>query len=315
MRAWNVPAAGQSPELSEVPTPEVGEGQVLVRVKAAGLNAIDNGIAAGMLAGMVPHEYPVVLGRDVAGVVEAVGQGVEHVRPGDEVLGHVLFTPPIQHGTLAEQALVPGATVVVKPAAVDFVTAAAIPLAASAAVAAVDAVDPQPGDVVLVDGASGGVGLFAVQLAKARGATVVATGTADDVERLTGLGADRVVDYTQGSVAEQVLAAYPDGVDALVELAAMTPDTAPLAAVRKDGKVAATTRAADADALAAAGLTGGSVMAGPVREVVGPIAEQVASGALTVHVDEVLPLERAGEGLATIATGKARGKLVVKVAA
>ena len=83
MRALNVPAAGQPARLSEVPTPEVTDGHVLVRVKAAGLNPIDNGIAAGMLAGMMPHEYPVVIGRDAAGVVEAVGAGVEHVRPGD----------------------------------------------------------------------------------------------------------------------------------------------------------------------------------------------------------------------------------------
>jgi NADPH:quinone reductase-like Zn-dependent oxidoreductase len=314
MRALNVPAAGQPAQLSEVPTPEVTDGHVLVRVKAAGLNPIDNGIAAGMLAGMMPHEYPVVIGRDAAGVVEAVGAGVEHVSPGDEVIGHVVFAPPIQHGTLAEYALFPAAAVTPKPEGIDFVTAAAIPLAGAAAVAAVDVIEPKAGDVVLVDGASGGVGSYVVQLLKARGATVVATATADDSDRVRRLGADEVVDFTTGAVAEQVLASHPDGVDGLVELAAMDAAAAPLAAVRKDGTVAATTRAADPDALAAAGLTGRAVMAGPVREVVGPLAEQVAAGTLTVDVEQVIPLEQAADGLATIASGQARGKIVVTVA-
>ncbi|MER7282252.1 NADP-dependent oxidoreductase [Dactylosporangium sp. NPDC000244] len=305
--------AGAQPELADLPTPAVTDGQVLIKVKAAGLNAVDNIIAAGYMAGMFPHEYPLVLGRDAAGVVEAVGAGVEHVQPGDEVIGHVLLAPPVRHGTLAEYALLPAAAVTPKPAGLDFVTAAALPLAGAAAVAAVDAIDPQPGQVVLVSGATGGVGNYAVQLLAARGATVVATGTPADAGKLTGLGAATVVDYSAGSVAEQVLAAYPDGVDALVELAAQTPDAAAFAAVRKGGKVAALTQAATEDALAAAGLTGGGVFAGPVREVTAPLAEQAAAGTLAVDVATVLPLHRAAEGLATIASGQARGKIVVTV--
>src|SRR4051812_34609346 len=98
MRAVHVPAAGVQPELGDLPIPEVTSGTVLVRVKAAALNPVDNAIAAGMLAAMMPHEYPLVLGRDAAGVVEAVGEGVDHVAVGDEVLGHVLLAPPLQAG-------------------------------------------------------------------------------------------------------------------------------------------------------------------------------------------------------------------------
>ena len=116
MRALHVPSPGQPPRLGELPVPEVAEGTVLVRVKAAGLNPIDNLIAAGMLTGLLPHEYPLVLGRDAAGVVEAVGVGVDHVKVGDEVLGHILMAPPIRHGTLAEYALLPAAAVVRQPA-------------------------------------------------------------------------------------------------------------------------------------------------------------------------------------------------------
>ncbi|MBO3744700.1 NADP-dependent oxidoreductase [Streptosporangiaceae bacterium NEAU-GS5] len=313
MRALNVSAAGEQPAISELPVPEPGDGVVLIRVKAAGLNAIDNAIAVGMMAQMMPHEYPLVLGRDAAGVVEAVGAGVDGVAVGDEVFGHVLLAPPIQNGTLAEYALLPAASVAHKPAGLDFVTAAAIPLAGAAALAAVEAVDPQPGQTVLIVGASGGVGSYAVQLAKARGATVVATGTAADADRLTTLGASSVIDFTTESVADQVAAAYPDGVDALIDLVSYAPATVLTGVVRKGGKVASTLGAADEQTLAGAGLTGGNIMAGPVREVIVPLAEQAAAGNLKVDVTTVLPLEQAADGLATIAAGKASGKIVITV--
>jgi NADPH:quinone reductase-like Zn-dependent oxidoreductase len=314
MRALHVPAAGEQPQLSDLPVPKVTEGTVLIRVRAAGLNAFDNAVAAGMLTEMLPHEYPLVLGRDAAGVVEAVGTGVDHVAVGDDVIGHVLMAPPLQAGTLAEFALVPAAGVTVKPAGLDFVAAAALPLAGAAAVAAVEAIDPEPGQVVLVNGASGGVGSFAIQLLAGRGATVVATGTAQDTDRLADLGARLVIDYTSGPVAEQIRSAYPNGVDALIDLVNYTPDALPMDAVRKGGKVASSMGAANDETLAALGLTGTNIMAGPVREVLAPLAEQAAAGALQVQVATRLPLEEATEGLATIAEGRAHGKIVVTIA-
>ena len=313
MKAVHVPAPGQPPELGALPVPAVTEGTVLIRVTAAGLNPIDNGIAAGMLAQMLPHQYPLVLGRDAAGLVEAVGAGVDHVAVGDAVFGHVLLAPPIQHGTLAEYALLPAATVTAKPAALDFVAAAALPLAGAAAVQAVEAIAPQPGQVVLVNGAGGGVGSYAVQLLAARGVTVIATGTASNRDRLLALGAGRVIDHTTASVAEQVRAAYPDGVDALVNLAGNSAAEVPLAAVRTGGAVATTTRAPDAAALDAAGLTGSTIRARAVRETTAPLAEQAVAGTLAVQVARVLPLDQALDGLATIAAGQAEGKLVVTV--
>jgi NADPH:quinone reductase-like Zn-dependent oxidoreductase len=313
MRALHVPAAGEQPQLSELPVPAAADGTVLVKVKAAGLNAIDNGIAGGVMAGMLPHEYPLVLGRDAAGVVEAVGAGVDHVAAGDEVFGHVLLAPPIQAGTLAEYAVLPAASVAAKPAGLDFLSAAALPLAGAAASASVDAVDPRPGQTVLVVGASGGVGSYVVQLLAARGATVVATGTPDNDARLTKLGAATVVDHTAGTVADQVLAAYPEGVDALIDLVSYTADGLPLAAVRKGGAVASTLNAVDEATLAGHGLSGSNIMAGPVREVIASLAEQVTAGNLVVDVTTVLPLDQAADGLATIAAGNARGKIVVTV--
>lgn len=146
MRALHVPAGGAQPHLPEVPVPEPVEGTVLIRVKAAGLNAVDNAIAAGMTAEMAAHHYTLVLGRDAAGIVPAVGAGVDHVQPGDEVVGHVLFAPPIQARTLAEYALLPAAAVTPKPAGLDFTRAAALPLAGAAAAGAVwTSSRPRPG--------------------------------------------------------------------------------------------------------------------------------------------------------------------------
>ena len=154
MRALHVPGVGERPQLSDLPVPEPGEGQVLIRVMAAALNGIDNGIADGMMAEMIEHAYPLVLGRDAAGVVEEAGPGIEGIFVGDEVFGHALLTPQVQAGTLAEYALLPAGGTAPKPAGLDWVTAAALPLAGAAATAAVNAVDPQPGRVVLVVGAA-----------------------------------------------------------------------------------------------------------------------------------------------------------------
>ncbi|MEV0688096.1 NADP-dependent oxidoreductase [Nocardia sp. NPDC050378] len=314
MRAVNVPAAGEQPQLTDLPTPTPGEGTVLVRVVAAGLNPIDNGIASGMMAQMgMEQRYPVTLGRDAAGVVQALGPGVDHLRVGDEVFGHILLAPPISAGTLADYAVLPAAAVTVKPAGLDFVTAAALPLAGAAAADSITAVDAQPGQTILVNGASGGVGAFAVQLLSARGVTVIATGTADDVERLTALGAAAVVDYTADPVAEQVRARHPEGVDALINLAGYDPGQVPVAAVREGGKVASTTVLPEQSALAAAGLTGTSVMAAPVTETIAALGAQAAAGDLRVPIAEVVTLDQAPQALADLAAGGVGGKIVVSL--
>jgi NADPH:quinone reductase-like Zn-dependent oxidoreductase len=229
------------------------------------------------------------------------------------VFGHVLLIPPVQAGTLAEYAVLPAAGTALKPAGLDWVTAAALPLAGAAAAAAVDAVDPRPGQVVLIVGAAGGVGSYAIQLLTARGVTVLATGTPADAGRLKGLGASAVLDYTTAPVADQVRAAYPDGIDALIDLVSYAPDDLPLTALRKGGKVASSLGAASDEALAADGLTGANIMAMPVREVISALAGQVLDGTLKVNVTDVLPLDRAADGLATLASGQARGKIVVQV--
>ncbi len=315
MRAVVVNDLGMPATLVDVPVPDVQAGQVLVRVLAAGLNPFDNAIAAGMMTEMVEHDYPVVLGRDAAGIVEAVGEGVTGIAVGDAVVGHVLFAPPIKHGTLAEYAVLPAETVVPKPEALDFVTAAAIPLAGAAAVAAVEAVAPQPGEVVLVVGASGGVGSYAVQLATGRGATVIATGLPEDTDRLRGLGASFVVDY-RDDLPTQVRTVHPGSVHALIDLVSRTPEALAdhAALLEAGGRVASTIGAADIDVLAARKVTGTNIMATPVSEVVGPLLDQAANKSLTVDIGQLPTIAEALAGLQAVAAGQAKGKLVVRIA-
>jgi NADPH:quinone reductase-like Zn-dependent oxidoreductase len=314
MRAISLSASGEQPKVTELPTPAPGAGEVLLRVHAAALNPLDNHIAAGMLEAMFEHRYPLVLGRDASGVVEAVGEGVDDIAVGDEVLGHVLFEAPFQAGTVAEYAVIPAKAVAPKPANLDHVTAAALPLAGGAARAVVDAINPQPGQVVLVNGASGGVGRYAVQLLHQLGISVVATAAPADAARLRELGAAEVVDFTAGSVAEQVRAAHPDGVDALINLAGYTLEEVPLDAVRPGGAVCTTTQVPDADTLAARQLSGGGIIASPTREVIAPLAESAANGDLHVDVASVLSLDAALDGLAELAAGHSRGKIIVDLA-
>ena len=311
MRALFIPASGEPATLAELPTPTPGPGEVLLRVRAAGLNPFDNHIAAGMLEQLMEHRYPLVLGRDAAGVVEAVGAGVTDVAVGDEVLGHVPFTSPFEAGTIADHVVLPAEAVAPKPHDLDFVAAAALPLAAGAARALVRAVDPQPGQVVLVNGASGGVGRFAVQLLALAGATVVATASPTSADRLRTLGATHVVDYTAGPVAEQVRALYPDGVDALINLNGWVLEQVPVDAVRRGGVVRTVTQAPDDAALAERGLTGGQMMNSPSRSDLAPLAELAASGALQIDIARVLPLEDAQTGLDDIEAGSAHGKIVI----
>jgi NADPH:quinone reductase-like Zn-dependent oxidoreductase len=302
------------PAIADLPLPEPGAGQVRVRVKAAGLNGMDTAISSGLVKETAEYQFPVVLGRDAAGTVDAVGDGVDHVSVGDGVIGHIFFGPTLRDGTIAEYALLPADGVVAKPASLDFTEAAALPLAGAAALAVVDAADVQQGQRVLIAGASGGVGSFATQLASARGATVIATGLPEDVDRLKGLGAAKVVDYRE-DVAEQVLA---DGgeVDALLDLVSFDPDSFGKLAkgVRRGGKVGSTAGGATDEALEAAGLTGQVIFAMPNRETLTKLLGEIERGALRVDVGETLPLDQAAKGLETFANGHTKGKIVVNVA-
>src|SRR3954466_11574584 len=184
MRAITVDQADANPTLREdVPAPTLTENEVLVRVQASSVNPVDNSIAAGMLAGMgVEHEYPVILGRDYAGVVEQTGAAVSGYRPGDQVYGFLLHANPAAHdGAWADLITVTeDLSIAPLPDGVDLATAGAAPLAGITAMTVVDAVDLSDGDVLLVAGATGGVGTLAVQLAARAGARIIAPALPED---------------------------------------------------------------------------------------------------------------------------------------
>jgi NADPH:quinone reductase and related Zn-dependent oxidoreductases len=256
-----------------------------------------------------------VIGRDFAGIVEAVGSRRNDVAVGDQVLGFVTSMPPLHDGTYAE--VVSGASGLVlarKPDRLSFETAAALPLAGATALDAVDAIDIGPGDTVVVAGATGGVGSIAVQLAAQRGATVIATAKpGDDEAFVRALGASVTVDYSSGDVAEAIRALYPDGVTALIDTVNRGEAFAPMAAlVRDGGRIATTLSTADVEALAARDVRATNVMGTPTPEKLRLLAAQVADDTLRVEIQQTYPLAEAPLAFAAFMAGT-RGKLVLIV--
>ena len=231
---WNEPDA--APALrDDLPEPTADPGQVLVRVHALSLNPVDNAIAAGMLQGVMPHEFPVTLGRDLAGTVEAVGDGVSAYASGDAVLGMVPAIGATMHdGAWAELVAISEELIAPAPDGVDTAIAGAAPLVTVTALMCVEAVAPSAGETVLVIGAAGGVGTVVVQLAAAARARVVAPGLPEDEAYLRDLGAAEVLPR-DGEV--------PAGVDAIVDLVGSGPDAFD-AALSDGGRIASATNSA-----------------------------------------------------------------------
>jgi NADPH:quinone reductase-like Zn-dependent oxidoreductase len=194
---------------ADIEVPQPGPGQVRVRVHAAGLNAVDGKVRSGMMQAVRPTTFPAVPGAELAGVVDALGEGVSELRVGDEVLGWS------DTGSYAEYAL--ATTVALKPADLDWQRAAALPVASETAERVLDLLGVAAGETVLMHGAAGAVGTLAIQLATARGARVIATGGPANQDYLTSLGAT-ATGYGDGLV-ERVRALAPEGVDAVFDLA------------------------------------------------------------------------------------------------
>lgn len=315
MKAYALTAADQPAALVDLPDPEAPAGGVLIRVRAASVNGFDVFESNGYLVPMMPHDFPVVVGRDMAGVVIAVGDGRTDVSVGDEVFGFIPPTPPLKRGTWAELvAAGPDVVLASKPAGMAFDVAAAIPLAGVTAHDAVHAVELTKGDTVVVAGATGGVGSFVVQLAADHGVTVIATAKAGDEDaHVRSLGATETVDYSDDDVVDALRARFPDGIDVLIDLVNRGDAfTAIAGLVRDGGRIATTLGAADVEALAARGIRATNVMGAPTAEKLADIVEHVAEGSVHVEVQETFPLERAGEAIAAFAAGTV-GKLVLTV--
>ena len=313
MKAFALESADKPARNIDIPKPEVGEAEVLVAVKAASVNGIDVYQAMGALAGMMEHAFPSVVGRDFAGTVEAVGPSYGGgFAAGDEVFGFIPTIPPLKSGAFAQYVSGgPSLVLARKPAGLSFGEAAALPLAGVAALDLLDSVAAKKGDVLLIVGATGGVGSLAVQIAAQRGVTVIATTLPDQDEHIRSLGAVDTIDYSAGSVADAVRSRYPDGIAALIDVVNQKEALTELAAlVRPGGHLATTMAAADVEQLASREIGGANVMAVPTAEKLRLLAEMADSGALRVQIQAAYPMDRAAEALQAFQRGT-RGKIVL----
>ncbi len=315
MRAITLDDFESGAALRELPDPEPGANEIRVRVHSSSLNPFDFFVANGLAKGMMEYDFPVTVGADFAGVVDKVGKDVGRYSVGDEVFGFVFTPPTLKLGTWAEYLVVPEDMFVAKkPTNVSMLEAGALGIAASAALTAVDAIDPKPGDTVLVVGATGGVGSYAVQLAAARGANVIATSRPEDEERLRGYGVADTIDYKNTDLAAAVRKRYPDGVNALIDTVNQPDGLDAMAELVADGGRVATPLAQfDPDELAKRNIAGTFVMASPTPEQLARVAEQVDAGNLNVPIQSVHPLDRALDTFEEKAKGT-HGKLAIEIA-
>jgi NADPH:quinone reductase-like Zn-dependent oxidoreductase len=308
MKAVRLNAWGQPVTVEEIEQPTAGPGEVLVRVRAAGVNKVDYFIAAGYLQGML--SVPRTQGTDFAGDVVAVGDGVTHVQPGDAVYGLL----PMQGGAFAEYLVAKSAQVARKPQSLDYVQAAAVPLVGLTAWQSLfDTAGVQAGERVLVHGAAGGVGSIVTQLAKHAGAYVIGTAGADRAERLRELGVDEhidsqarpfeeivqdidvVIDTVGGDVAQRSYGVLKSGGRLATPAAQISPEEAEAQAQQRGIKVAGVWSQANAEQLE-------------------QLAALIDAGTVKVLVSDVLPLEQAQEAQELVAAGHPRGKVVLQVA-
>ena len=310
MRASHLHAYGPPDRLHihEVPRPVPADGEILVRVHAAGVNAIDWKIRAGYLKDSIPYQLPLILGLDFSGVAEGREDTGEI-----EVYGRIDL---MRLGTYAEYVVARAGEFTARPASIDHVHAAAVPLAALTAWQGLIAgsggapsLGIAAGQRVLIHGAAGGVGSMAVQLARWRGAEVVATASAEDIEFVRGLGADRVIDY-KAERFEDV--AGP--VDAVFDVIGGDTQARSWKLIRKAGALASTMGQPPEDQAAARGVRAIGVNAVTDTDQLDEIAELIDEGALRPAVSEVFSLADAAEAHAQLEAGRVQGKVVLRIA-
>ena len=305
------------PELFEgrdVARPEPGPGEVLVRVVVAGTNPVDTKLRAdGSFAGLEP---PVVLGSDVSGVVEEVGAGVAEFAPGDEVYYTPEIFGPGSNGGYAEFHLAGAGIVAKKPPSISHEEAAAVPLAGGTAYEVlVRRLAVKIGETVLIHGGAGGVGSFAVQIARAAGARVIATAGPDNQQTLRDLGADVALDYRQADVAGAALEeTNGTGVDAVFDCVGGATIVESIPATRPFGRLATILGAqGDLTPLYVNNQTLHGVLLMRERARLDEMSLLLERGLMKSLVDEVTDLGQVGEAHRRLESGHGRGKVVLRV--
>ena len=291
----------------DAPRPEPKDDEVLVRVIAAGVNPVDAYVRQGMRPKSGSDQGPMILGYDIAGVVEKAGTKVTKFKAGDAVYAYL---PISRGGGYAEFAIAKEGEMSLKPKNIDFEKAAAVPLAATTAwQALIDTAKLERGQTVLIHGGSGGVGSFAVQIAKARGAKVIATASTANQDLLKQLGVDQPIDYTTTKFEEVVK-------DVDVVLNGVRGDTLSKSygTVKKGGIIVSITDEPDAAECAKHGIRGSRLIAHPDAKVLEELTKLIEANKITPIVSQTFPLMDVAQAHQQIATGHTRGKIVLKVA-
>lgn len=289
----------------DAPEPKVGPDSVLVRVKAAGVNPVDWKIREGRLDGAFPTDFPVIPGWDVAGVVERTGPAVSEFSPGDEVVGYVR-EDHIGRGTYAELVAAPVRTLGRKSPRLSWTEAAGLPLAGLTAYQALTkALGVNDDDTVLVHAAAGGVGSFAVRIARARGARVIGTARPDNHDYLRELGAEPVA-YGDG-LADRVRRLAPAGVTAALDLVGGDTTKVTPELLTPQGRWASVVDPSVRE------RGGRYVFVRPDPHDLSALAGLADDGRLTVTVARTFPLAEAAEAQRLSAEGHTRGKIVLTV--
>jgi NADPH:quinone reductase-like Zn-dependent oxidoreductase len=292
-------------KFEEVPRPEPKEDEVLVRVIASGVNPADPLTLSGKYAREFGTHLPLIPGYDIAGIVEKTGAKVTNLKAGDAVYGYPTFG-----GGWAEYVTVKQWEVAAKPKTLNFAEAAAVPMGALTAwQALVDTAQLHPGQTILVHGGSGGVGSFAVQIAKARGARVIATASTANQNLLKQLGADVTIDYTKTrfeGVAKDL--------DAVLDPVGKETLARSYGVVKKGGIVMSLVARPDPVELEKRGIRGAAISVHPDAEDLAEIARLIDAGKIKPVVTEVLPLSEAIAAQRQAETHHTRGKLVLRIA-
>jgi NADPH2:quinone reductase len=289
--------------LTDLPEPRPGPDSVVVEMRAAGINPVDWKARQGLLEGLIDTVFPAVPGWDIAGVVVKLGADTPEFEVGDEVYGYAR-KDVLGGGTLAERVSVPVRALAHKPQSVSFEEAAAVPLVGLTALRCVRRSRVGTGDRVLIHNGSGGVGGFAIQLARLAGATVVATASERNHEYLESLGATPIA-YGAG-LAERALAASPGGFDVVLDFAGDGSLDASESTMRDGARVVSV-----ADGRGARRLGGVVVWVRPDAPGLVELAELIDAGSLTVEVGRTYSLANTADAYRELEAGHVRGKLVV----
>jgi NADPH:quinone reductase-like Zn-dependent oxidoreductase len=288
----------------DVPRPEPKEDQILIRVIAAGVNPVDAYIRSGKYRLVTP---PFIPGSDIAGIVEKAGPRVTKFKPGDAVFA---YTNLKRGGGYAEYALTTEHEAAAKPESLSYVEAAAVPIVTLTAwQALVDTAKLSPGQTVLIHGGSGGVGTFAMQVAKARGAKVIATASTTNQDLLKQLGADVAIDYTKQKFEE-----VAKNVDVVLDSVGKDTLARSYGVMKKGGIIVSIVATPDHAELDKRGIRGESISVEPNSGELAEIGKLIDAGKINVIVSQTFPLADAAKAQEQVATGHTRGKIILKVA-